>query len=73
MQPFPRAFGRLAEENGGNAMGLKGSDHDRLVLEIESIYTNKADDDTISAWSKEITDRLTIYMKDVTVSLVDWR
>jgi hypothetical protein len=67
-QPFPKIFGKHSEARGGSAMGLSGSDHDRFVLEISSIYTNKADDDVIQEWGKAFTDKLEEHLKVQTVS-----
>ncbi len=58
LQPFPKLFGKHADARGGNAMGLTGTDHDRFVLEIASLYANKADDETVQAWGKAFTDKL---------------
>jgi hypothetical protein len=70
LQPFPRAFGKATDKRGGNAMGLSASDHDRFVLEIPGIYTSKADDETMQAWGKEFTDKLTARVKALTVRIV---
>ncbi|KAF2667433.1 FAD-binding domain-containing protein [Microthyrium microscopicum] len=66
-QPFPHSFGKHAEASGGNAMGLKGSDHDRFVLEIPGVYISSADAPTMQAWGKDFTDRLAALVKDITV------
>ena len=63
LQPFPRAFGVATQARGGNSMDLRVTDHDRFVLEIPGVYTNKADDNTVQAWGKDFTDRLTEHLK----------
>jgi len=57
-QPFPSIIGAQSEKRGGNAMGLSGSDPDRLLLEIQCAWTFKADDEIFRAASKDLTDWL---------------
>jgi len=67
-QPFSRAFGRAAEERGGNAMGLSANDHDRIVVEFAGIHTHKADDELVLKIGKKFTEEFGSYMKSVIVS-----
>lgn len=68
LQPFPHNFGKASEERGGNAMGLSGKDHDRYVIEIPGIYSNKADDEVMQAWGREFTEKVTEHLKATAVS-----
>jgi hypothetical protein len=68
-QPFPKAFGKAAEARGGNAMGLLGSDHDRYVLEIPSLYSNAADEKIIQAWVADFIGTVQDRLRQVTVNL----
>jgi hypothetical protein len=63
-QPFPKSIGAASDARGGNAMGLSGSDHDRFVLEIATIYTNKADDDLVKAMVRDITATLSLKLSE---------
>jgi hypothetical protein len=57
-QPFPHSIGKASESKGGNAMNLKGTDHERFVVEIAGIYFSAADDALIQSVSKEFTDTI---------------
>ncbi|QDS73170.1 hypothetical protein FKW77_002220 [Venturia effusa] len=69
LQPFPRAFGNASEARGGNAMALKGTDHDRYVLEMPAVYNDKADDKLMTMWNKAFSDaveaRLQVVLGDM--------
>ncbi|KAF2396177.1 FAD-binding domain-containing protein [Trichodelitschia bisporula] len=67
-QPFPNSMGKATETKGGNAMGLKGSDHTRFVIEIAGIYSRKADDDVVQEMSREYTQVLTEQLQGVKAS-----
>jgi hypothetical protein len=58
-QPFPRTIGAASEARGGNAMGLKGNDHDRFIIEISGTYMSAADDAAMQKMSQEYTETLT--------------
>lgn len=60
LQPFPSAIGRHSEAAGGNAMGLSGSDPDRLVVEIQCMWHKPEEDEVLrdvsramAAWLEE--------------------
>lgn len=44
-QSFPNLIGKQSEANGGNAMGLKGSDSPRFIVEQSYLYSGGASDD----------------------------
>jgi hypothetical protein len=68
-QPFTRGFGKAADARGGNAMGLTGNDHDRYVLEVPGVYSNKEDDEVIQAWGREFEDAVMKRLKVVSANL----
>jgi hypothetical protein len=45
-------------------MGLSGTDHDRFVLEIATIWTNKAEDDLVKAMVRDITATLSLKLSE---------
>lgn len=57
-QPLPSIVGKIAESKGGNAMGLTGSDPDRLILEIQGSWALASDDTEAYSLSKKLTDWL---------------
>jgi hypothetical protein len=57
-QPFPSLIGQHSEERGGNAMGLSGSDPDRLILELQCSWASALDDNTVYNLTREVTDWL---------------
>ncbi|KAI1505081.1 hypothetical protein F5X99DRAFT_431169 [Biscogniauxia marginata] len=57
-QPFPSAIGQRSEAAGGNAMGLRGSDPDRLVLELQCSWPDPAHDAEMYELSREMTSWL---------------
>jgi hypothetical protein len=59
-QPLPSLFGSISETKGGNAMGLKGSDGDRIVLEIQGLWQLPEDDAVAYDLSKQLTDWLEV-------------
>lgn len=54
MQPFPSTIGAHTEDRGGNAMGLRASDPDRLILEFSGMWQCKSEDETMRKMSLEI-------------------
>jgi hypothetical protein len=59
-QPLPSLFGSISETKGGNAMGLTGSDGDRVVLEIQGLWQLPEDDAVAYDLSKQLTDWLEV-------------
>ncbi|KAL1644043.1 hypothetical protein SLS61_008976 [Didymella pomorum] len=57
-QPLPSLIGKISESKGGNAMGLTGSDPDRLILEIQGSWALPSDDTAGYSVSKQLTDWL---------------
>ncbi|KAK6357613.1 hypothetical protein TWF718_001921 [Orbilia javanica] len=55
-QPLSHIVGKHTEERGGNAMGLRGSDPDRVILEIQCSWSDKGDDETMRQFSRDLTD-----------------
>ncbi|KAI1485150.1 hypothetical protein F5X96DRAFT_661263 [Biscogniauxia mediterranea] len=56
-QPLPSVIGQHSEAaaGGGNAMGLRGSDPDRLILELQCSWADPADDAQLYALSRNMT------------------
>ncbi|KAK7956316.1 uncharacterized protein PG986_005538, partial [Apiospora aurea] len=59
-QPLPAAVGRHSERAGGNAMGLRASDPDRVVLNLQCMWPRAREDATVrvlaagmTAWLEE--------------------
>ncbi|KAH8693404.1 hypothetical protein GQ44DRAFT_635186, partial [Phaeosphaeriaceae sp. PMI808] len=57
-QPFPSIIGQHSQNAGGNAMGLSGSDPDRLIIELHCMWSNRDDDGMLRGMSREMTDWL---------------
>jgi hypothetical protein len=57
-QPLNHCIGEQTEKNGGNAMGLTGKDHDRLIIEIAGVYSRASDDAAVQAVSRKYTDAI---------------
>lgn len=57
-QPLPSVIGKISESKGGNAMGLTGSDPDRLIIEIQGSWVLPSDDTAGYSVSKQLTDWL---------------
>jgi hypothetical protein len=57
-QPFPSIIGQHSQEAGGNALGISGSDPDRLFLELQCTWPVASDDAEIYAISRQMTDWL---------------
>ncbi|EGX50845.1 hypothetical protein AOL_s00054g931 [Orbilia oligospora ATCC 24927] len=55
-QPLSSIVGQHTEARGGNAMGLTGSDPDRLILEIQCSWSDKNDDDIMRQFSIDLTN-----------------
>lgn len=54
-QPFPSVIGKRSQEAGGNAMGLSAPDPDRLILELQGMWANNNDDETVRNMAKDMT------------------
>ncbi|KAK6519206.1 hypothetical protein TWF281_003895 [Arthrobotrys megalospora] len=54
-QPLSSVVGKHTEDRGGNAMGLTGSDPDRIILEIQCSWSDKNDDETMRQFSRDLT------------------
>lgn len=59
-QPLPSIIGKISESKGGNAMGLTGSDPDRLILEIQGSWILPSDDTEGYSIGKQLTDWLEV-------------
>ncbi|EMR62515.1 putative fad dependent protein [Eutypa lata UCREL1] len=57
-QPFPSIIGQHSQDKGGNAMGLSGSDPDRLILELQCSWSDSDDDEVLYEMSRQMTDWL---------------
>lgn len=57
-QPLPAIMGKQSEARGGNAMGLRGDDPDRMILEMQCSWADKGDDEILYGLSQELTDWL---------------
>lgn len=57
-QPLPSIIGQHSEANGGNAMGLSGSDPNRLLLELQCEWPSATDDAELYSISRQMTDWL---------------
>lgn len=57
-QPFPAIIGAESEKRGGNAMGISGSDPDRLLLELQCSWATKKDDEVLKDMSRDFTSWL---------------
>ncbi|KAH7080182.1 FAD binding domain-containing protein [Paraphoma chrysanthemicola] len=57
-QPLPSLIGKISESKGGNAMGLTGSDPDRIILEVQGSWSSASDDAVAYGLSKQLTDWL---------------
>ncbi|KAM5345972.1 hypothetical protein ACJ41O_011833 [Fusarium nematophilum] len=53
--PLPSIVGKHSQDRGGNAMGLSGTDGNRLILELQCAWTNKADDEVLPAITRDLT------------------
>jgi hypothetical protein len=70
IQPFPKIFGKHSEARGGNALALSSTDHDRFVLEIAGLYSNKLDDALMIEWGRKFTNKLLEDLKIATVGII---
>lgn len=57
-QPLSHVVGQHSQAAGGNAMGLSGSDPDRILLEMECLWGLASDDDLIGRVGRALTDWL---------------
>lgn len=57
-QPLNHVIGQRSQEAGGNAMGLSGSDPDRLILEIQCSWSLASDDELLKGIGRALTDWL---------------
>ncbi|KAM0438527.1 hypothetical protein ACHAPT_001276 [Fusarium lateritium] len=55
-QPLPSIIGKHTEQRGGNAMGLAMNDPDRIILELQCSWTDKAQDDIVPQFTTDLTD-----------------
>jgi hypothetical protein len=58
-QALPNTVGKASEARGGNAMGLKGTDRPRFILEIAGVWNSKADDESMWSMARQLTNNLT--------------
>src|SRR5690348_1667442 len=65
-QPFNAVIGKHSEERGGNAMGISGSDPDRILLEVQCSWSSAGDDKVFREASKKLTDWLEIKVPEWT-------
>ncbi|KAK8080427.1 hypothetical protein PG997_008245 [Apiospora hydei] len=54
-QPLPAAVGLHSERAGGNAMGLRASDPDRVVLNLQCMWRQACEDATVRALAAGMT------------------
>jgi hypothetical protein len=57
-QPLPSLIGAHSESRGGNAMGLKSSDPDRIVLALQCGWLRSRDDETVRQLLRDMTSWL---------------
>ncbi|KAH6646050.1 hypothetical protein BKA67DRAFT_541041 [Truncatella angustata] len=57
-QPLPSLIGQHSQERGGNAMGLSGSDPNRLILELQCSWASAVDDEIVYDLTREVTEWL---------------
>ncbi|KAI1872312.1 uncharacterized protein JN550_004031 [Neoarthrinium moseri] len=57
-QPVPSLIGQHSQDRGGNAIGLSGSDPNRLFLELQCSWASAGDDDTVYNLTREVTEWL---------------
>lgn len=55
-QPLTSIIGKHSEQRGGNAMGLTKNDPDRIILELQCSWTDKAQDDIVPQFTRDLTD-----------------
>jgi hypothetical protein len=67
-QALPNTVGKASEERGGNAMGLKGSDQPRFILEIAGVWNSKADDESMWSMARQLTEKLTTQLGQMKAS-----
>ncbi|SPO03123.1 related to 6-hydroxy-d-nicotine oxidase [Cephalotrichum gorgonifer] len=65
-QPFPAIIGKHSQERGGNAMGIAGSDLDRILLEIQCSWLAGSDDEVFHDASRELVEWLAIKVPEWT-------
>ena len=53
-QPFNAIIGQHSEDRGSNAMGISGSDPDRILLEIQCSWSSAKDDELFNGASREL-------------------
>lgn len=57
-QPLNHVIGQHSQEAGGNAMGISGSDPDRIIIEIQCSWTLASDDQLLHDISRDLTEWL---------------
>jgi hypothetical protein len=67
-QALPNTVGKASEARGGNAMGLKGTDQARFILEIAGVWNNKADDESMWSLARQLTNNLTTQLDQMKAS-----
>jgi hypothetical protein len=65
-QPFPSVIGKHSQERGGNAMGISGSDPDRILLEVQCSWSTANDDKVFQDASKKLVDWLKVKVPEWT-------
>jgi len=65
-QPFSSVIGKHSEERGGNAMGISGSDPDRLLLEVQCSWSSRGDDTVFQEASRKLVAWLEIKVPEWT-------
>ncbi|GAB0134519.1 hypothetical protein EsDP_00002886 [Epichloe bromicola] len=57
-QPLSRAIGQHSQSAGGNAMGISGSDPDRIIIEVQCSWTLASDDAILARVTRDLTEWL---------------
>jgi hypothetical protein len=65
-QPFSSVIGKHSQERGGNAMGISGSDPDRILLEVQCSWSSSNDDKIFRDASKKLTEWLAVKVPEWT-------
>jgi hypothetical protein len=58
IQPFGPLIGAQSESRGGNAMGLRGDDPPRFIIEIAFLWSNKTLDEDVARLSKTFAEKV---------------
>jgi hypothetical protein len=65
-QPFPSVIGKHSAERGGNALGISGSDDDRILLEIQCSWSSQSDDEVFHDASRKLVEWLKVKIPEWT-------